>query len=57
MNEQLKREDKNKLKNLINSFDSIFSKHEFDLGHNDTHSFAIDTGNAKPKLESLGKTI
>jgi len=57
MNEQLKREDKNKLKNLINSFDSIFSKHEFDLGHNDTHSFTIDTGNAKPKLESLGKTI
>ena len=56
INKQLEIKEKDSLKRLINSYKQIFSQHEFDLGHNETHPFTIDTGDAKPIKQRTYRT-
>ena len=56
INKELDREQKDKFISLINNYNSIFSQHEFDLGHNETYPFKIDTGDARPIKQRAYRT-
>ena len=44
----LKTEEKLKVASLLNKFEDVFSKHEFDIGLTNLIEHSIDTGDAKP---------
>ncbi|CAC5405010.1 unnamed protein product [Mytilus coruscus] len=46
--EDLSTDEKGKVANVLNKFQEVFSKHEFDIGLTDLVEHSIDTGDAKP---------